>query len=230
MKLAIMQPYFMPYLGYWQAIAAVDKYVVYDDVQYIKGGWINRNNLIIGGQKKMFTIIQEGASPNKLINEINFKDNFKGFLMTVRCNYSKAPFFVDVFPLLEKICSYEKRGIGDFVFNSFNVICNYLDVKTELILSSSFEKDTTLRAEKKVMQICYILGADTYINAIGGQELYSKDEFAENGIALKFIKMDDTISYKQNVDEFIPNLSIIDVLMHNGKEGTKALLNRYTLI
>ncbi len=220
----------MPYLGYWQAIAAVDKYVVYDDVQYIKGGWINRNNLIIGGQKKMFTIIQEGASPNKLINEISFKDNFKGFLMTVRCNYSKAPFFADVFPLLEKICSYEKRGIGDLVFNSFKVICNYLDVKTELILSSSFEKDTTLRAEKKVMQICHILGADTYINAIGGQELYSKEEFSGNGITLKFIKMDDTISYKQNVEEFIPNLSIIDVLMHNGKEGTKALLNRYTLI
>ncbi|MCQ2336022.1 MAG: WbqC family protein [Paludibacteraceae bacterium] len=230
MKLAIMQPYFMPYLGYWQAIAAVDKYVVYDDVQYIKGGWINRNNLIIGGQKKMFTIIQDGASPNKLINEISFKDNFKGFLMTVRCNYSKAPFFSDIFPLLEEICSYEKRGIGDFVFNSFNVICNYLDVKTELILSSSLEKDTTLRAEKKVMQICHILGADTYINAIGGQELYSKDEFAENGITLKFIKMDDTISYKQNIDEFIPNLSIIDVLMLNGKEGTKSLLNRYTLI
>lgn len=229
MKLAIMQPYFMPYLGYFQAIAAVDKYVVYDDVQYIKGGWINRNNLIISGQKKMFTIIQDGASPNKLINEISFKDNFKGFLMTVKCNYSKAPFFSEVYPLIESICSYPKKGLGEFIYNSFVEICNFLDVKTELILSSSFEKDTTLKAEEKVMHICKLLGADTYINAIGGQELYSKEEFKQNGIDLYFIKMDN-IEYKQFSNEFIPNLSIIDVLMHNGKEGTKELLNKYTLV
>lgn len=229
MKLAIMQPYFMPYLGYFQAIAAVDKYVVYDDVQYIKGGWINRNNLIISGQKKMFTIIQDGASPNKLINEISFKDNFKGFLMTVKCNYSKAPFFREVYPLIESICNYSKKGLGEFIYNSFVEICNFLDVKTELILSSSFEKDTALRAEDKVMHICKLLGADTYINAIGGQELYSKEEFKENGIDLYFIKMDN-IEYKQFSNEFIPNLSIIDVLMHNGKEGTKELLNKYTLV
>lgn len=229
MKLAIMQPYFMPYLGYFQAIAAVDKYVVYDDVQYIKGGWINRNNLIISGQKKMFTIIQDGASPNKLINEISFKDNFKGFLMTVKCNYSKAPFFSEVYPLIESICNYPQKGLGEFIYNSFVEICNFLDVKTELILSSSFEKDTTLKAEEKVMHICKLLGADTYINAIGGQELYSKEEFKQNGIDLYFIKMDN-IEYKQFSNEFIPNLSIIDVLMHNGKEGTKELLNRYTLV
>lgn len=229
MKLAIMQPYFMPYLGYFQAIAAVDKYVVYDDVQYIKGGWINRNNLIICGQKKMFTIIQDGASPNKLINEISFKDNFKGFLMTVKCNYSKAPFFSEVYPLIESICNYPKKGLGDFIYNSFVEICNFLDVKTELILSSSFKKDTTLKAEEKVMHICKLLGADTYINAIGGQELYSKEEFKQNGIDLYFIKMDN-VEYKQFSNKFIPNLSIIDVLMHNGKEGTKDLLNKYTLV
>ncbi len=229
MKLAIMQPYFMPYLGYFQAIAAVDKYVVYDDVQYIKGGWINRNNLIISGQKKMFTIIQDGASPNKLINEISFKDNFKGFLMTVKCNYSKAPYFSEVYPLIESICKYPKKGLGEFIYNSFVEICNFLDVKTELILSSSFEKDNSLRAEEKVMHICKLFGADTYINAIGGQELYSKEEFKENGIDLYFIKMDD-IKYKQFSDDFVHHLSIIDVLMHNGKEGTKELLNRYTLV
>ena len=229
MKLAIMQPYFMPYLGYFQAIAAVDKYVVYDDVQYIKGGWINRNNLIISGQKKMFTIIQDGASPNKLINEISFKDNFKGFLMTVKCNYSKALYFSEVYPLIESICNYPKKGLGEFIYNSFVEICNFLDLETELILSSSFEKDNSLRAEEKVIHICKLLGADTYINAIGGQELYSKEEFKQNGIDLYFIKMDD-IKYTQFSDEFIPHLSIIDVLMHNGKEGTKELLNRYTLV
>jgi hypothetical protein len=229
MKLAIMQPYFMPYLGYFQAIAAVDKYVVYDDVQYIKRGWINRNNLIIGGQKKMFSISLDGASQNKLINEISFIDNFNNFLLTLKYNYSKAPFYSEVYPLIESICKFPKKGLGEFIYNSFVEICNFLDIKTELMLSSSIEKDNTLKAEEKIIHICKVLKAKTYINAIGGQDLYSKQKFDENGMKLYFIKMDN-IEYKQFSNEFIPNLSIIDVLMHNGKKGTKELLNRYTLI
>ena len=229
MKLAIMQPYFMPYLGYFQAIAAVDKYVVYDDVQYIKRGWINRNNLIIGGQKKMFSISLDGASQNKLINEISFIDNFNNFLLTLKYNYSKAPFYSEVYPLIESICKFPKKGLGEFIYNSFVEICNFLDIKTELMLSSSIEKDNTLKAEEKIIHICKVLKAKTYINAIGGQDLYSKQKFDENGMKLYFIKMDN-IEYKQFSNEFIPNLSIIDVLMHNGKEGTKELLNKYTLV
>ena len=230
MKLAIMQPYFMPYLGYFQAIAAVDKYVVYDDVNYIKGGWINRNHLIIGGEKKLFTITLKSSSPNKLINEIEIGDDFKRFLRMVQLNYVKASYFEELFVLLSCICGFENKNLGLFLMNSFQNICNYLDIQTELILSSNLEKDNSLKGEKKVLHICNLLEAKTYTNAIGGQELYSKEEFAQYGIDLKFIKMDSDIAYPQFSKEFVPNLSIIDVLMHNGKEGTKSLLNRYTFV
>ncbi len=229
MKLGIMQPYFMPYIGYWQLMAAVDTYVVYDDVNYIKGGWVSRNNILLNGQKHMFTITLNGASPNKLFNEITIKDDFKKFSRLIESAYKKAPYYEEVSVLLERIYSYEDRSLGAFMMNSFQVVLDYLDIDTKLILSSTIEKDNTLKAKDKVKHICHILGADTYYNAIGGQELYDKDDFKSDGIILQFVKTELTV-YPQFKNEFEPGLSIIDVLMHKGKEGTKRLLNEYTLI
>ncbi len=230
MKLAIMQPYFMPYIGYFQCMAAVDTYVVYDDVQYIKGGWVSRNNLLIGGEKKMFTIILKGASPNKLFNEIEIRDNFKKFENMLQCNYSKAPFFSEIMPLLHSIFTYGDKNLGRFLWNSYRKLFEYLEINTNIVLSSEIEKDCSLKGKEKVLNICHSLGADTYYNAIGGQELYDKEEFKQNGVDLYFVKTND-IKYRQFKDDaFEPNLSIIDVLMFNGKEGTKELLNEFTLV
>ena len=229
MKLGIMQPYFMPYIGYWQLMATVDTYVVYDDVNYIKGGWVSRNNILLNGQKHMFTITLNGASPNKLFNEITIKDDFKKFSRLIESAYKKAPYYEEVSALLEKIYAYEDRSLGAFMLHSFQVVLDYLDIDTKLILSSTIEKDNTLKAKDKVKHICHILGADTYYNAIGGQELYDKDDFKSDGINLQFVKTELSV-YPQFKNEFVPGLSIIDVLMHNGKEGTKRLLNEYTLI
>ena len=229
MKLAIMQPYFMPYIGYFQTMAAVDTYIVYDDVQYIKGGWVSRNNLLIGGEKKMFTIILKGASPNKMFNEIEIGDDFKKFERLLQCNYSKAPYFNEIMALLHGIFTYEDRQLANFLCNSYKKLFEYLEINTNIILSSTINKDCSLKAGDKVLDICKSLKADTYLNAIGGQDLYDKAEFASHGINLLFVKTNDIV-YKQFKNEFVPNLSIIDVLMHNGKEGTKQLLNAYTLI
>ena len=229
MTLGIMQPYFMPYIGYWQLMAAVDTYVVYDDVNYIKGGWVSRNNILLNGQKHMFTITLNAASPNKLFNEITIKDDFKKFSRLIESAYRKAPYYDEVNALLERIYSYEDRSLGAFMMNSFQVVLDYLEIDTKLILSSSVEKDNSLKAKDKVKHICHLLGAETYYNAIGGQELYDKDDFKADGIDLHFVKTDLT-AYPQFKNDFIPGLSIIDVLMHNGKEGTKQLLNEYTLI
>ena len=229
MKLGIMQPYFMPYIGYWQLMAAVDTYVVYDDVNYIKGGWVSRNNILLNGQKHMFTITLNGASPNKLFNEITIKDDFKKFSRLIESAYKKAPYYEEVFALLEKIYAYEDRSLGAFMLHSFQVVLDYLDIDTKLILSSTIEKDNTLKAKDKVKHICHILGADTYYNAIGGQELYDKEDFKADGIDLYFVQT-NLAPYVQLAKEFVPGLSIIDVLMHNGKEGTRRLLNEYTLI
>ena len=229
MRLGIMQPYFFPYLGYWQLLANVDKYVVYDDVTYIKGGWINRNNFLINGQKNLLTMQLEKASSYTLIKDIAIKDDFVKFLKTIEMGYKKAPFFEDSFRLLKDICQCPDKKLGQFLFNSHIKICEYLGIDTELILSSSFEKHTELKGKDKVISICKQLGADEYINAIGGQELYDKKEFAENGIRLNFLHA-NLREYRQLKNEFVAGLSIIDIMMFNSKEEIKEMLNDFNLV
>lgn len=229
MRLGIMQPYFFPYLGYWQLLANVDKYVVYDDVTYIKGGWINRNNFLINGQKNLLTMQLEKASSYTLIKDIAIKDDFVKFLKTIEMSYKKAPFFEDIFRLLKDICQCPDKKLGQFLFNSHIKICEYLGIDTELILSSSFEKHTELKGKDKVISICKQLGADEYINAIGGQELYDKKEFAENGIRLNFLQA-NLREYRQLKNEFVAGLSIIDIMMFNSKEEIKEMLNDFKLV
>ena len=229
MRLGIMQPYFFPYLGYWQLLANVDKYVVYDDVTYIKGGWINRNNFLINGQKNLLTMRLEKASSYTLIKDIAIKDDFVKFLKTIEMGYKKAPFFEDSFRLLKDICQCPEKKLGQFLFNSHIKICEYLGIDTELILSSSFEKHVELKGKDKVISICKQLGADEYINAIGGQELYDKKEFAENGIRLNFLQA-NLREYRQLKNEFVAGLSIIDIMMFNSKEEIKEMLNDFNLV
>ncbi len=229
MTLGIMQPYFMPYIGYWQLMAAVDKYVVYDDVNYIKGGWVSRNNILMNGQAHLFTITLNGASPNKHFNEIEVRDDFKKFRNMLQSCYAKAPYYKEIMPVLEQVFIYENRNLGAFLYHSYQVVLDYLDIDTELILSSTIEKDNSLRAETKVKHICKLLGADTYYNTIAGKDLYDVDDFAREGIKLQFLQP-KVIKYPQYKNEFVPNLSIIDVLMFNGKEGTRELLKEYTLL
>ena len=229
MKLGIMQPYFMPYIGYWQLMAAVDTYVVYDDVNYIKGGWVSRNNILLNGQKHMFTITLNGASPNKLFNEITIKDDFKKFSRLIESAYRKAPYYAEVSALLNKIYNYGDKSLGAFMMNSFQVVLDYLEIDTKLIMSSTIEKDNALRGKDKVKHICHLLGADAYYNAIGGQELYDKNDFKADGIDLHFVKT-DLSPYPQLNNEFVPGLSMIDVLMFNHSKEVKQLLTNYKLV
>ena len=224
-----MQPYFMPYIGYWQLMAAVDTYVVYDDVNYIKGGWVSRNNILLNGQKHMFTITLNGASPNKLFNEITIKDDFKKFSRLIESAYRKAPYYEEACALMDKIYSCEDKSLGAFMMNSFQVVLDYLEIDTRLILSSTLEKDNTLRGKEKVKHICQLLGADTYYNAIGGQELYDKNDFKADGIDLYFVQTNLT-PYVQLGNEFVPGLSMIDVLMFNNPIEVKQLLTNYKLV
>lgn len=232
MKLGIMQPYFVPYIGYWQLMNAVDKYVVYDDVNFIKGGWINRNRILVNGEPQYFNLPMLGASPNKLINEVGVNNNpafIAKNLRIIEGAYKKAPHYAEVYPLIEKILSCGKENIAEFVAESFRIINEYLGITTELIVSSTLDKDCSLRAQDKVLHICELLGAAEYYNAIGGQELYSFSDFVERGIKLKFLKT-GKVEYKQFKNEFQPNLSILDVMMFNSVEEIQAHLNNYTLI
>lgn len=232
MKIGIMQPYFLPYIGYWQLLNAVDKYIIYDDVNYIKGGWINRNRILINKEAKYFNVKLNGASPNKLINEVEVSlDEVyqKKLLKTVEENYKKAPFFNKVFPIIQRIVENKETNLAKYLEYSIKEICSYLDIKTELLISSYLEKNNSLKGKDKVIEICKKLGGSEYYNAIGGQELYSFEEFKSNGIELKFLKTEE-INYQQFSNEFVPYLSILDVMMFNSKEKVKEFLNNYSLV
>lgn len=231
MKLGIMQPYFFPYIGYWQLLNAVDKYVIYDDVNFIKNGWINRNRILIAGAAQWFTLPLWQASPFKRINEIEITPELKlktKLLKTLDMAYHKAPFFKPVFELFEQTLA-QGSNLSECLSFSIRQIAQYLDIQTEIILSSSLEKDNTLKGKDKVLHICNKLGATEYLNAVGGQELYDKAEFAAHGIKLYFLQT-NAITYKQFKGEFVPNLSILDVMMFNPPQQIKNFLNDCTLI
>lgn len=231
MKLGIMQPYFFPYIGYWQLINAVDKYVVYDDVNYIKGGWINRNNILLNGSKHLITLPLEDASSFKLINEISITKNAvlkNKLIKTIKSAYLKAPYFETIMPILESLI-LDNSNIAMLNYNIILVIKNYLNLDTEILLSSQIKKDNNLKAQDKVIHIAHLLGAKEYINAIGGQELYSKEDFKQENIKLSFLKTNE-IKYKQFKNEFVPNLSFIDVLMFNSPQEIKEMLNDFELL
>ena len=229
MKLGIMQPYFMPYIGYWQLLAAVDTYVIYDDVNFIKKGWINRNNILVNGAKQLFTISLEGVSQNKLINEILIVDDFVKLRKTISMAYCKAPYHNETMELLDQIFAFESKNLAKFLENSIRLVADYTGFNTEIILSSEIKKNNSLKGQDKILEICRKLGADTYYNAIGGQELYSKNDFDAAGIDLKFVQSEIT-PYKQFKNDFIGGLSMIDVLMFNNLDDINKKLKRFTLI
>lgn len=231
-KLGIMQPYFLPYIGYWQLMNAVDQYVIADDFNYSKRGWIKRNRILIQGKAQYYGIEIKEASQNKLINETYVLTNEKirkKLLLKMEHSYKKAPYYQEVYPLLETILCTEETNLALFLEHSIKVIARYLDIHTKFILSSELKKDKTLKCQDMVISICEMLHATEYYNAIGGTELYSFEEFKKHNIKLAFVKTEPII-YKQFNNEFIPNLSIIDVLMFNERNQVRTYLNNYVLI
>ena len=230
MKLAIKQPYFFPYIAYFQQIKEVDKYVIYDDVNYINRGWINRNNILLNGQRYLFTLSLQGASQNKKINEITVEENQSKLLKTFETTYKKAPYFDDVFPLIEQIFEYDNKNLSIFLTNSIIKISDYLGLETEFIYSSGIkEKNSELKGQDKILNICSVLKATEYIDSIGGQVLYDRGVFKQNNIDLKFLKT-ETVPYKQFKNEFIPYLSMLDMMMFNSVEEINAQLDKYEMI
>jgi hypothetical protein len=229
MTLAIMQPYLFPYIGYWQLINAVDTFVIFDDVNFIKKGYINKNNILVSGNSKSFTLELLKASQNKLINEIEVGNNSDKVLNVIKQNYSKSPYFDIVYPLLENILMQDEKNSAKFIGYSLQKLSAFLEIDTKFIYSSDIEKNNELKAQDKILDICKKQKATNYINAIGGKELYDKEKFLEQNMNLNFLETKIT-EYKQLKNEFMPYLSIIDILMFNSKDEIKKMLNKYTLI
>jgi hypothetical protein len=215
-RLAIMQPYFLPYIGYFQLIAAVDLFIVYDNIKYTKKGWINRNRMLQNGKDAMFSLPLKSDSDSLDVNERELAADFnrEKLLNQFRGAYRGAPYFAPTYLLLEQILLYEDTNLFRFLHNSIVKTCEHLDIKTEIKISSDIAINHGLKNQDRVLALCAAVDAAAYVNAIGGMELYSKETFQDKSIDLKFIRA-KPIEYSQFGDAFVPWLSIIDVMMFN---------------
>lgn len=233
MTIAIMQPYLFPYMGYWQLIHSVDVFVVYDNIQFTKKGWFHRNNILLNGKKTLFSIPLKKDSDYLDVRDRELSENsqkqINKIIAQIENGYKKAPYFNEVFPLIKDIFSLQEKNLFSYIHHSILKITEYLDIDTKIIVSSSLDIDHQLKADEKVIAINKALGADHYVNAIGGQELYDKEKFISEGIVLNFIDI-EIVEYKQLNNEFVPYLSIIDIMMFNSKDEIKEMLNKYAMI
>lgn len=232
-RIAQMQPYVFPYLGYFQLIAGVDEFVMLDNLQYVKQSWINRNRILLNGKDWLITFPLRQGGHLERINEKVFSERFpeemEKLLRVLYNAYAKAPCYKTVYPLLEEIIRHPDANLARYAENGIRKICAYLDIRTPIVIASDLDVDPTMEKQDRVIATTRTLSGDTYINPIGGIELYDFAYFHKNGIELKFHKIHD-IHYRQFGDAFIPFLSIIDVLMFNDVADVRRLLDRYSLL
>ena len=239
MTIAGNQPYFFPYFPYWQLIAAADVFVVSDDYAYIKAGWVNRNRILVNGKPHYFRLDVKHSGGPRLIKDkqiVPFDAGTK--LQTLEMAYHSAPYFAQGYQLTERILSYPGDDLIGILELSINEICDYLGIKTRLVKSSSFAGNASLRREERIFDFCRTLGADRYINAIGGQALYSKEEFRREGVELKFLQStmppySQALRFRRRSTwgrEFVKDLSVLDAIMFNSREALHDMLGAYRLI
>ncbi|KUG09613.1 WbqC family protein [Solirubrum puertoriconensis] len=232
MRVAIMQPYLFPYVGYFQLLHRADVFVLLDDVAYIKKGWINRNRILVNGSEYLFTIPIASGSQNKLIKDTHLHADDKSLgklLITIRQAYSAAPEMARVLPLIEQVLLAPESDITTLVGHSLKLINDYVGAPMPLVRSSEIEKNNQLTGQSRVIEICQRLGATEYVNASGGASLYSHSEFAQAGIVLQFLQP-VLQPYPQGTNAFVPGLSIIDVLMHNTAEQVRSMFGQGMLL
>tara|TARA_R110000822_G_scaffold30315_4_gene88392 strand:- start:10365 stop:10997 length:633 start_codon:yes stop_codon:yes gene_type:complete len=210
MKIAIMQPYFAPYLGYFQLIKEVDTFIFYDDVNFIKKGWIHRNYININGELKMFTIPLVKSSQSKKINktEINWNcRDMEKLLKTFQYNLKDTT-------ILNQILFEKPKTISDMAILSIKLFCKQLKIKTKFKKSSELNYKKQNDKALNLIEICKSENSTEYINPEGGKSLYTKNQFISHGVNLKFIKglnspsMLETISNKKLIKQ-INNYTLI---------------------
>ncbi len=222
MKLAVMQPYFLPYIGYFQLIAAADLFVVYDNIKYTKKGWINRNRMLLNGVAATFSLPLKSGSDRLHVRDRELAGHFdpEDLLNKFKGAYRRAPYFAQTLPLVEQIVRNEDANLFRFLHHSIVKVCAHLGIATGIRISSQLAVDAELKSEDKVLALCEAVGAGTYVNSIGGIELYSKEVFRRKGIDLQFIQS-KPFEYPQFGGPFVPWLSIIDVMMFNPLDAVR---------
>jgi WbqC-like protein family len=226
--IAVMQPYLFPYLGYYQLVYHVSEFVFFDDVHFIKRGYIHRNNILMDGEARLFSLPVDHASQNRLIKDHVFLDRSSEVESLIEHTYRNAPNFSHIYPLVREVLRDPDRSVVNVTSRSIMAVFDYLGLKKCFSLSSEVEKSASARGQQKIIDICLAKGAHRYTNAIGGKQLYEPAVFAGRGIALEFIRM-HSVTYQQSAKTFVPNLSMIDILMHCCKEEVVGLLEEYSV-
>ena len=230
-SVAIMQPYFFPYLGYFQLMRAVDCFIIYDDVCYIKNGWINRNRILINEKSTYITAPLQKSSPNKRICDIGLVQSSiwrDKLVKMIEINYRKSPYFSEVYPIIKKIIYKDVLNLSNFLSEHLMLLAEFMGIDSEFVLTSRCYGNQHLSAKERVLDICKKEGASLYINSQGGQALYDTDLFRSHDIDLRFI-VTRPIPYKQKKGGFVPYLSIIDVLMAVGPVEIKRHIDAFDL-
>lgn len=228
-SLAIMQPYLFPYIGYWQLLHACDTFVIYDDVNYINRGWINRNRILINQAPGLITLPLLKASQNRKINEIEVAPAAqwrRRILNSVEMAYRKAPYFEEVFAVVERVLTHEDSNLAAFLAYQVQTLAEFMELRPRIVPSSQHYANDHLAAQERILDICRQEGATRYTNAQGGRSLYAPQVFGDRGIDLRFIGM-RPLPYPQRAKVFTPYLSIIDPLMEVGPKGIGPHLAAY---
>ncbi|MBW8190817.1 WbqC family protein [Neiella marina] len=233
MKIAIMQPYIFPYIGYYQLMESVDKFIIYDDINYINKGWIDRNRVLIHGKPQLFKLPLSKKSQNKTIAEHELAVSYIGWayklLKTLRQNYAKSPNYSIAMPLITDILTFKTTSLSQLLRYSLEQIAALLEIKCLVTTSSTAVYGNNDKSgEARIIDICQQEGANQYINLSGGKHLYDKNNFRKKGIQLSFLDSQQR-PYQQNAAEFVPSLSMIDVLMNNPVSEIKRLVRGFEL-
>ncbi len=232
MKVAIMQPYFFPYIGYFQLIKSVDKFIILDDVNFIKGGWINRNIIADKNISQWLTIPLDGASPNKLINEIDIVQNelWKSkMIKTIKQIYGKNHNNDFDLSIIINLIEQANGNLSKYLSKTIRDLCNILNIKTDIINITEFPKSNGLNAQDRIISICNKVGVSVYVNLPGGKALYDKIRFQSDNIELRFIEPKVPVGLLNSGLSNSIKISIIDLILRNTSESIDVALNSYQL-
>lgn len=228
--IAIYQPYFFPYIGYWQLLEAVDVFVVGDDLQYMMRSFINRNTILLNHERHRFSISVAGASPQRTIGEIEIADDFHKFRKMLQHAYGRSAHFAESMRIIDEILDFEDRNLARFLGNQINVIARHLGLRAKVVYLSELNLGHSFAGkEQRLVDCAKVLGADRIVNPIGSVELYAPEDFSPFGVDVGFLRT-HAITYPQANREFVPNLSLIDAMMCNSKEALAGMMTRYDIV
>lgn len=236
MKLAIMQPYFFPYIGYFSLIEYADKFVFFDTPQYISRGWINRNRILtLNGEPTYITVPVEKAPQETPIREImidNSKD-WRGRIYGQLSAYKRrAPRYSITEAIVHDVLDgFKGNGLSELSIRTVKMMSDILGLKCEYGIFSGMKENIVevKKPDEWALEISKALEADVYVNPPGGMSFFDRDKYRNAGIEIKFLQS-NLRPYRQRIGQWVPALSVIDVLMFCDEREVTDMLKDYALL